>query len=326
MTRHWLLLGLIGAGGSTSPASPPQVGQNSITVSGMSSGGHMASQLHVAYSDLFSGAAILAGGPYGCAEGSLATATSRCMARVDGPLPLDDLEAAIREAAEAGKIADPQNLKDDKVWIFRGALDPLVAAEVSEAVHGLYLRFLDAENVRSVNDVQATHTFPTLNDGSACDKLESPFVGACDYDGAGELLSHLYGRLTAPSTEGVGEGGSLRSVPLAGAAEAGLMDEAWAFVPEMCGSDSSPCRIHVVLHGCLQSVEKVDMAFIEHTGYLRWAAANGIVLLFPQVRASAVNPYGCWDWWGYTGDDYRFREGSQMKVIAEFVRGMRDRG
>ena len=45
-----------------------------VTVSGISSGAHMATQLHIAYSDLFSGAAILSGGPYNCAGNSLMTA------------------------------------------------------------------------------------------------------------------------------------------------------------------------------------------------------------------------------------------------------------
>jgi len=37
------------------------IDRNRITVSGISSGGQMAHQLHIAYSDLFSGAAIIAG-------------------------------------------------------------------------------------------------------------------------------------------------------------------------------------------------------------------------------------------------------------------------
>ena len=45
------------------------------SVSGLSSGGVMAAQLHVAYSGTFrAGAAVLAGGPYYCAQGTLATA------------------------------------------------------------------------------------------------------------------------------------------------------------------------------------------------------------------------------------------------------------
>jgi poly(3-hydroxybutyrate) depolymerase len=37
------------------------------TVSGISSGGYMAVQMHVVYSDMFKGAGIVAGGPFYCA-------------------------------------------------------------------------------------------------------------------------------------------------------------------------------------------------------------------------------------------------------------------
>ena len=41
---------------------------SSVTVSGISSGAFFAHQFHVAYSGLVTGAGIVAGGPYGCAE------------------------------------------------------------------------------------------------------------------------------------------------------------------------------------------------------------------------------------------------------------------
>ncbi|MCB1574574.1 MAG: hypothetical protein KDI80_11380, partial [Xanthomonadales bacterium] len=44
------------------------------TVSGLSSGAYMATQAHMAFSDHIAGVALLAGGPYGCAEGSLEVA------------------------------------------------------------------------------------------------------------------------------------------------------------------------------------------------------------------------------------------------------------
>ena len=39
---------------------------DTVTVSGMSSGGFMATQMYVIYSELFQGAGIVAGGPYYC--------------------------------------------------------------------------------------------------------------------------------------------------------------------------------------------------------------------------------------------------------------------
>jgi len=45
-------------------------------------------------------------------------------------------------------------------------------------------------------------------------------------------------------------------------------------------------------------------------------------VLYPQVASSKIapmNPYGCWDWWGYTGDDYATREGPQIEVIMAML-------
>ena len=47
-------------------AELPALGATHATVSGMSSGGFMAVQMHVIYSDLFEGAGVVAGGPFYC--------------------------------------------------------------------------------------------------------------------------------------------------------------------------------------------------------------------------------------------------------------------
>ena len=56
-----------------------------ITVSGISSGGHMATQLHIAYSDFFSGVAILSGVHFNCAENTHKTALKRCTTNTEDP-------------------------------------------------------------------------------------------------------------------------------------------------------------------------------------------------------------------------------------------------
>ena len=49
------------------------------------------------------------------------------------------------------------------------------------------------------------------------------------------------------------------------------------------------------------------------------AAANRIVLLFPQIRSGALNPRGCWDWWGYTGKDFLTRDAPQIKAVRAML-------
>ncbi len=41
-------------------------------------------------------------------------------------------------------------------------------------------------------DLEAQHEVPTLNYGNACTKLGSPYIGLCNYDGAGAVLQTLY--------------------------------------------------------------------------------------------------------------------------------------
>jgi hypothetical protein len=297
----------------------PNIDQQRITVSGISAGGQMAHQLHIAFPELFSGIGVIAGGPFGCANGSLATAMARCVGKVDDSLSVTDLAAEIRAAAGEGRVGNVDVLADDPVWLFHGALDKTVAVEVSDALEALYRDFVPAGQITYVNDVQAAHNFPASGTGHACDAVQAPFVGDCDYDAAGKLLNHLYPDLITPDTESET---ALTAVVLPGAAEAGLSETAYLFVPPACSGGEKACAAHLVLHGCAQSTIQLGTAFIEQSGYLRWAEANDIVLAFPQVVSGPTNPLACWDWWGYTGANYRWRDSAQMQVLTDWIRGL----
>jgi len=66
-------------------------------------------------------------------------------------------------------------------------------------------------------------------------------------------------------------------------------------------------------------VESVHDDFIRDAGYNHWAASNRIVVLYPQVTTSAVNPNGCWDFWGYSGQNYVVQNGPQMRAVKAMV-------
>ena len=295
-----------------------------ITVSGISSGGHMATQLHIAYSDMFSGAAILSGGPYYCARNSLMRALKHCTTNSEEPLQVEELVADVRAAAAAGNIADPKNLADDRVWLFRGTRDSKVSGLVHWSAADLYGNFLAPDQLQRVDNINADHVFPARGQGNDCHAVVPPYVGDCGYDGAGELLSFLYPGLTAPTGRQVGD---LLGVDLPGADGAELMEKAYLYVPSACEEGTQICALHLVLHGCAQSAEVIGTDFIEMSGFLPWAEANGIVLAFPQVSKSValpMNPHGCWDWWGYTGDDYAWRTGKQQTVVVDWLRSLMD--
>jgi poly(3-hydroxybutyrate) depolymerase len=304
---------------SSETAKSPVIDPDRVTVSGISAGGQMAHQLHVSYSDIFSGVGIIASGPFGCADGSLATAMARCMGKTDGAMPVAELAEGISNAAGQGLVADPENLADDPVWIFHGTLDTTVATQVNDATGALYAEFVPADQITYVNDVAAAHIFPARGHGNACTAMQPPFVGDCDYDAAGEILKHLYTDLKAPVSE---PETALTTVSLPGAAEAGLSDTAYLFVPPACAEGEQACALHLVLHGCAQSAVTLGTDFMQQSGYLSWAQANDIVLAFPQVVPGALNPYACWDWWGYTGADYRWRNGKQMVVVTDWIKSL----
>lgn len=314
------ILLIAGCAAEEDPAPTLNIDKSRVTTSGISAGAHMAHQLHIAYSDLFSGAGIVSGGPYNCANNSLTTAMGRCMGNTDRPLPVADMAAEIRVDVEAGKLANTDNLANDRVWLFHGTNDITISAQVHDATAALYAEFIPSTQIQQVNDIPAGHVFPAQDQGSACTEMVSPFVGDCDYDAAGLMLQYLYPGLTTP--EDVVQT-TLLEVTLPGADAADLMETAYLFVPPSCAGSDKSCALHLVLHGCAMSAGDVGTDFIEQSGYLPWAESNDIVLAFPQVEKSLMaplNPHGCWDWWGYTGDDYATRSGKQMVVVTDWIK------
>ncbi len=282
-----------------------------ITVSGISSGAYMAGQLHVAHSELFNGAGLIAGGPYWCASGTMKKGLGPCMN--GGDVGLQELLAYAEQQEKSAAIDALDNLKDDRAWIFHGTLDSIVNAEVPAAARSFYEAFLGAENITLVTEVEAPHGMPTLTVGADCANVTTPFLNACSYDAAGALLQVLAGPLNARTTAT----GELRAVAQPGASDAEMLETALLYVPSSCAG-GEPCGVHVALHGCQQSAEFVGDAFAAGAGYNEWAESNNLLVLYPQVASSKIaplNPLGCWDWWGYTGDNYATKSGAQVAAI-----------
>ena len=335
--------------------------RGAVTVSGLSSGGFFAHQFHLAHSALVAGAGIVAGGPYGCVEtianphwphppldrfsAALVACTHYSGDRFWGLRPAppraEDSLALVAEARRRGDIDDPANLADDRVWLFLGDRDEIVPEAVAAALKELY----EALGVRGArlrvepNDPRrpANHGMPVdrfLGDSRFpkrdCSEHRPPFIVECGHEAAGSLLRHLHpeGFNGAPADPHAA--GTLAAFDQTGFldrrdAAAGLSGVGYVYVPATCAGGGG-CRLHVAFHGCRQNVDArgADRAhddFVRDAGYNRWAAANRIVVLYPQATASAPNPNGCWDFWGYSGSDYRTRRGPQMRA----VKGMIDR-
>jgi poly(3-hydroxybutyrate) depolymerase len=290
------------------------------TVSGLSSGAYMAVQFHLAHSKVVRGVGVVAGGPWYCAEGNATRAVGECMKGAPDVAPL--VEAA-RRAADHGDIDPIAGLGASRVWMFSGYNDGVVKRSAAERLRDFY-QLLAPESERFLRyDLPAGHAMITETAGAACAVTGGQFITDCDYDAAGRLLQFLLGRLRAPAAAPSGRlfafdqgefvPASLRSLALS--------DAGYVYVPADCAR-SARCRVHVALHGCNQSVEAVGEAFVRQAGYNRWADTNRVIVLYPQARATwgmPWNPYGCWDWWGYTSELYATKRAPQIAVIRAMV-------
>jgi len=288
------------------------------TVSGLSSGAYMATQVHMAFSSHVAGVAMIAGGPYACAQGNLETALSRCLNPAgENPPDVDALVENARSRAGSGALAPLEGVADDRVFVMHGTLDATVGTAISAAAAEFY-RKLGVAQVVEDNAREMAHTFPTEATGTACTDSEAPYIGNCGFDGAGELLAALYADKPATPTTAAGE---LRRFDqkayLPDGKDAMLADIGFVYVPKSCAAGET-CGLHIALHGCQQNADAVGEAFARDAGYNRWADARHLVVLYPQTRASyaPLNPKACWDWWGYSGSDYDTRQGVQLRWMA----------
>jgi len=235
-----------------------------------------------------------------------------------------------------GKIDDVNNLKNDhKVYIFSGERDTVVDQSVILSLQEYYYSFLASEDqVTSDFDLPSAHCIPTLNYGEQCDRFEEPYLGKCNYDGAGIGLKAIYPDDALNNGRGEMVERNLYAfdqIPFIPELTFKYGDPYWSlgqmgfiYVPTACQDGTTSCSLHVSLHGCEQTVDDMDDTYARHGGFNEWAESNNIVVLYPFAKrsmntANAYNPNGCWDWWGYTGEDYAEKSGVQMKFIKSLV-------
>src|SRR5687768_2523868 len=292
------------------------IDKTQTTVSGLSSGGFMAVQLHVAYSATFKkGAGVVAGGPFYCAEGSITNATGRCMASPAG-IPTSTLVSTTNNWASQGLIDPVANLQSSKVYMFSGTLDDVVKPGVMDALKTYYNSFVPAVNVVYKKDIAAQHAMVTDDYGNACSFKGAPYINDCNFDLAGAILQQLYGTLNPRNASALPSANFVQFNQSQFISGHGMATTGWAYVPQACSSGSQ-CRVHVVLHGCKQNENDVQQQYVKNTGYNRWADTNNIVMLYPQTSLAATN--SCWDWWGYDSANYAKKSGPQMAAIKAMV-------
>lgn len=301
------------------------------SVSGLSSGAFMTSQLYVVHSDIMVGAGIVAGGPYLCAQSYLTItswedASSTCMSpktSFSGPNTPVLLQKA-QQYAEAGLIDALDNLKDDRIYLFTGKNDRTVTTQVVDETRNFFLKVgVPDSAIQYARDTEnAGHAFITLDKGNECSVNDTPYINDCDDDQAWDIIQQIYPDAQAPAEAPGASLLAFEQKPFIGAeqfASSSMSETGHVYVPAACAEGSQTCRIHVAIHGCGQSDETIGDQYYRDTGYNRIADTNNLIILYPQVNKSAANPRGCWDFWGYTDSNYYTRDGIQIKALYNMI-------
>lgn len=333
-------LGLGGTTGAAAAVPTPTPGElrpydiESTYVSGVSSGGYLADQLHVAHSAVFKGAGIFSAGAYDCAQGSVNTALYACM---DTYLPRRtpaQLEQLTRERAAAGRVDPVANLSGDPVWLYHGGNDGTVDRPVNDDLAAYHRDF--GANVSYDTSSPAGHAWVSPLGKVPCATTASPYVNTCGTDPERAMLTHLFGAPVNPATTAPLNGTLVRfdqnrHVPGGNAAAVSMGKDGFAYVPKSCtdGSDGSggsdgqdgSCRLMVALHGCQQTFGQIGDTFMSQAHLNEYADTNRMIVLYPQATTALDNPRGCWNWWGYGGDThYADKSGRQITAIMSMVK------
>lgn len=320
------------------PAYGADLSQTSV--SGLSSGAFMTAQLHVAYSSLFVGAGVIAGGPYYCSgsyEGSsyLQNATGACMNPLTafvGP-NTDKLIQKAQEFARKGSVDDLANLKDDKVYIFTGASDTTVKPLVVKQTFEFYKKIgVPTESIKYIDTVNAGHAIITDKQGDvSCALTDPPYINNCGFIQSHELLRHIHGELNPPANSLSGEIVSFAQSEFIEGFESdsdrsSMSEAGYAYVPKSCSTER--CRVHVAFHGCEQGASVIGNEYYTTTGYNEIADTNELIVLYPQAEPSDAIPYnpkGCWDFWGYSSPDrespnFYTHDAPQMRAVVGMLK------
>jgi len=296
-----LLVGVLLAACGAESDALPEVGArlDETTVSGISSGAYMAGFLNASK-------AI-----NGCMRDGLRI--------LDIPNP-ENLARRAQSLAENGRIDPVAEVRDDRVYLFSGTRDSVVVPSIVAAAEAYYLALgVRAEAISHVSELPAGHGFVTTDFGEACAYTGAPYVVDCDYDMAAAMLGHLLGPLEPPGTAKNAEFRVFDQRPFTrGLTGHGLASEGVVYVPGSCRA-APGCRVHIAFHGCAQSREMVGDAFVAGSGLWKWADTNRLVVLFPQVGTSPLNPQGCWDWWGYSSRAYLTQAAPQITAVRRML-------
>ena len=95
----------------------------------------------------------------------------------------------------------------------------------------------------------------------------------------------------------------------------------YIFYPEQCYDGTTQCHIHIYLHGCGMTTRGMGGNEEDMNRFNKYAVSNDLIVVYPDVQYSLKNPEGCWDAWGYSGDDYLTND----SVLANYLKSVIER-
>lgn len=292
-----------------------------ISVSGISSGGFVAHNLHLNFPEIFKGVGIFAGGPFGLSQKGNPLFVAKLLTSKN--LDAFDIIATFRQAQNAGKLGDINLIKKRPVYIYYSKQDPVVNQSVSEALIKLYETIgVDKLKIKVLED--AGHGLPVMSGGLDKSRTSTPFLINCDFEASHQALEHIYGQnILIPFKASTTPAGKLldfdqRPFKKAFGKLDFLANQAYVYLPP-AALNGERCGVHLALHGCQQSVQFIGKDFINNSGFMDWADKNKLIILFPQTQKTLKNPFACWDWVGIYDKNSETRESKLMQALIAMI-------
>jgi hypothetical protein len=274
------------------------IAPDQISISGVSAGGWLAVQYHIAHSSEIMGAGIVAGGPYHCAGGGSGlclgwsavgehdlcmasyicsrTAAKMVFGLYAGPPDFNESVQSAEQEARLGTIDPLAGLKRSRVWIFTGGResdtphDTLMPHDVVKGLADFYAALFALPevgaprgNIRFVDRVPAEHAMPIARDptgeAGACGAFAEPYINDCNYPAAAELLSFIYPERQAVADSPPAEDRLQAFAQPVDATDASLsMNAVGHLYVPHACMNGQTCPLHIALHGCEQDEQTVD--------------------------------------------------------------------
>jgi len=323
-----------------------------VRTAGCSHAGDFAHQFHVAFSDLVDGSCVFAGQPFACAitrftgdlqvNQSAESSVPYCDGCDPGMTLVYDHCKNHPYWVDVGKLPDyvrrhcgnnPEkqnciddadaNLKDDRVFLFRGTKDRCYEKGAMENVQGLYGAFLEnGEQMKLVNTLPFPHTLPTNS---------TPYWNQTEpagYDGPGECLRFVYSNISYAG-EYIEEHTFLfdqREFIYPEDKFQGVQEYGVIYVPQECQTKEVACKLMMLTNGCSSLPAKADI----DVDWAKYGETNGIIILKacgsggPVDAMAYPNSYeiqrGLLDVYGQLTPEYATQQGIPMRVVGRILK------